>query len=163
MVTLATAVSLAGCGKEPAAPPAAPPAASAPAPAAEMPAGHQHPVPARPDVDVDLTSVAKAEGGLTIAELYAGKDALAGQVVTVRGVVVKVNPDIMGTNWLHIRDGSGDSASNDLTITSGTLPEIGETVLVRGIVQVNKDFGMGYQYSLIIEDAEVTAESAGAY
>jgi hypothetical protein len=162
MVTLAAAVSLAGCGKEPAAPPAAP-AASPPAPAAEMPAGHAHPMPARPDVDVDLSGVTKAEGGVTIAELYADKDTLAGQVVTVRGVVVKVNPDIMGTNWLHIRDGSGSEGSNDLTITSGALPEIGETVLVRGVVQVNKDFGMGYQYSLIIEDAEVEVESAGAY
>jgi hypothetical protein len=159
MVTLAAAVSLAGCGKEQ----AAPPAASTPAPAAEMPPGAPHPVPARPDVDVDLSSVTKAEGGLTIAELYADSNALAGQVVTVRGVVVKVNPDIMGTNWLHIRDGSGDEGSNDLTITSETLPAIGETVLVRGVVQVNKDFGMGYQYSLIIEDAEVDVESAGAY
>jgi hypothetical protein len=128
-----------------------------------MPPGHPHPTPSRPDVDVDLAGVAKAEGGLTIAEIYAGREALAGQVVTVRGKVVKLNPAIMGTNWLHIRDGSGSDGSNDLTITADALPEVGDTVLVRGTLQIDKDFGMGYQYSLIIEDAEVEVEPTGAY
>lgn len=34
--------------------------------------------------------------------------------------MVKFNPQIMGKNWLHVRDGSGDANAhtNDLTITT---------------------------------------------
>lgn len=97
---------------------------------------------------------------MTIAEIFEHKDHLAGQPVVVRGKVVKTNPGIMGKNWLHIRDGSGVDGSNDLTVTSpDALPLVGDTVLVSGILEVNKDFGMGYVYVAIIEDAAITVET----
>jgi hypothetical protein len=34
----------------------------------------------------------------------------------------------------------------------------GDTVLARGVLVTNKDFGYGYKYDLIIEDANVTIE-----
>jgi hypothetical protein len=84
---------------------------------------------------------------------------LAGQPVVIRGKVVKSNPGIMGKNWLHVRDGSGAEGTNDITVTTaGDVPNVGDTVLVKGPVTLNKDFGMGYQYDVIIEDAEVTVE-----
>ena len=157
-LALAILVALAGCSKkEPAADAAkAPEAAAATQP--QMPA--EHPA-AKPASDVDLTGIAKAEGGKTVAEVFAEKDALGGQKVTVRGKVVKVNAGIMNTNWLHVRDGSGAEGTNDLTVTTaGTVPGVGDTVLLTGTVALNKDFGMGYSYDVIVEDAEVTVEAA---
>lgn len=159
LIALAVAATLAGCAKkeEAAAPAAAAPEATTPT----MPPGEMHPAPVAPTADVDLTGIAKAEGGKTVAEVFAEKDALAGQPVTFRGKVVKVNPDIMGKNWLHVRDGSGAEGTNNLTITTaGTVPNVGDTVLVNGTVTLNKDFGMGYTYDVLIEDAQVTVEPA---
>jgi hypothetical protein len=159
MLALAVAVSISGCGKE-----QAPPAASSPPPpAAETPAPPPHPTPSAPSDTVDLSGIAKAEGGKTIAEVFAEREQLAGETIVFRGKVVKTNAGIMGKNWLHIRDGSGAEGTNDVTVTTTeVLPNVGDTVLVSGALQLNKDFGMGYQYDLIIEDADVTVETAAA-
>jgi len=158
-LALAVLVALAGCSKqEPAVDAAKAPEAPAAAATAQMPA--EHPA-AKPAAEVDLTGIAKAEGGKTVAEVFAEKDALAGQKVTLRGKVVKANANIMGTNWLHVRDGSGTEGTNDLTVnTAGFVPNVGDTVLLTGTVALNKDFGMGYSYDVIVEDAEVTVEVA---
>jgi type IV pilus biogenesis protein CpaD/CtpE len=160
LIALAVAATLAGCAKKEEA--AAPAAAAAPeATTPTMPAGETHPAP-KAAAEVDLTGIAKAEGGKTVAEVFAEKDALAGKPVTVRGKVVKTNADIMGKNWLHVRDGSGAEGTNDLTITTapGTMPNVGDTVLVTGNVSLNKDFGMGYTYDVLVEDAQMTVEPA---
>ena len=146
-------LAAAGCGKEQ--PPPAPAAPAAPAESTQL-----HPMPTGvPAADVDLAGIARADGGKTVAEVYAEKDGLADATVVVRGKVVKTNAEIMGKNWLHVRDGSGEEGTNDLTVTtSGALPNVGDTVVVTGKVSLNKDFGMGYQYPVIIEDGEVTVE-----
>jgi len=157
LLALAVAASLAACSKEKSAesaPPSEKPNAS------EM-ASQPHPVPSEATVSIDLSGIAKAEGGQSVAEVFADRDQLAGETVVVRGKVVKVNADIMGKNWLHIRDGSGEEGSNDLTVTTtGALPTVGDTVVVTGPVGLNRDFGMGYKYPVMIEDAEVTVEAA---
>jgi hypothetical protein len=149
-------LAAAGCGKEQPAPATAAPAA----PAAPAESAQPHPMPTgAPAAEVDLSGIAKADGGKTVAEVYAEKDSLGDAMVVVRGKVVKTNAEIMGKNWLHVRDGSGEEGMNDLTVTtSGTLPNVGDTVVVTGKVSLNKDFGMGYQYPVIIEDGEVTVE-----
>ncbi len=156
-IALALAITLPGCGKKEAQPAAEAPPAAAPA---QMPA--EHPTPsaiAGSPSEVDLTGIAKAEGGKTVAEVYAEKDALVDSTVAVRGKVVKVNAGIMDKNWLHLRDGSGEEGTNDLTVTTtAELPDVGEMVLVSGTLAVDKDFGMGYQYPVILEDAAVTIE-----
>ena len=146
-------LAAAGCGKE-----QPPPAPATPAASAEP--AQPHPMPTgAPAAEVDLSGIARADGGKTVAEVYAEKDGLADATVVVRGKVVKTNAQIMGKNWLHVRDGSGEEGTNDLTVTtSGTLPNVGDTVVVTGKVSLNKDFGMGYQYPVIIEDGEVTVE-----
>jgi hypothetical protein len=108
--------------------------------------------------EVDLSGIEKAAGGKTVEELYAGKADLAGQEIVVRGRVVKFTPGIMGRNWLHLRDGTGAPGSDDLTVTTDAMVEMGNTVLVRGKVATDRDFGAGYKYELIIEDAEITVE-----
>ena len=109
-------------------------------------------------VEPPVTGIAKAENGQTVAEVYAGKADLAGKPVTVRGKVVKVNSGIMGKNWLHLRDGSGEAGTNDLTVTTAATAKKGDVVVVTGTVAADKDFGAGYKYSVLIEDAKVTAE-----
>jgi predicted small lipoprotein YifL len=155
-LALAVLVALAGCSKkEPAADAAQAPEA---APAAAQPA-QPHPLPSLEKSEVDLTGIAKAEGGKTIEEVFNEMAALADSKVVVRGKVVKVNPGIMGKNWLHVRDGSGADGTNDLTVTTmAELPKIGDTVLVTGTVALDQDFGMGYQYAVILQDAEIKVE-----
>ena len=157
LLAIALAVSLAACSKQEATETGS---ASKPADGGEM-AAPPHPAPSDASVGVDLTGIAKAEGGQTVAEVFAASEQLDGETVVIRGKVVKVNADIMGKNWLHIRDGSGEDGANDLTITTtDAVPAVGDTVLVTGAVGLNRDFGMGYSYPVIVEDAQVTVEAA---
>jgi hypothetical protein len=157
LLAIALAVSLAACSQEESAAPAPAPESADAAETAAMP----HPQPSAADVVVDLSGIAKAEGGQTVAEIFAAKDQLGGQAVVIRGKVVKVNAGIMDRNWLHIRDGSGEDGTNDLTVTTtGDVPAVGDTVLVSGTLGLNRDFGMGYMYPVIVEDAEVKVEAA---
>ncbi|MDW7644124.1 MAG: hypothetical protein SCI25_03685 [Desulfuromonadales bacterium] len=123
-----------------------------------MPAGHPDVRSQAPAADIDLSGITKAEGGQTVAEVYAAKADLAGKTVNVRGKVVKFSPQIMGKNWIHLQDGSGAEGTNDLTITTAETANVGDTVLISGALAVDKDFGYGYQYAVIVEDAKVTVE-----
>jgi hypothetical protein len=74
--------------------------------------------------------------------------------------VVKFNANILGSNWLHIQDGSGSAAdgNNDLAVTSGAEAAVGDTVVVTGKIVLEKDFGAGYSYPVLMEDASLTVE-----
>ena len=104
--------------------------------------------------DAHVEAVTKADGGYTVAEILTRSSALKGQDVKVRGRVVKFRAGIMGTNWMHIQDGT----SGDLAVTTDTLVAKGDVVLVEGPLSVNKDIGAGYKYPAIIEKATVTKE-----
>ncbi|MCK4509911.1 MAG: DNA-binding protein [Desulfuromonadales bacterium] len=108
--------------------------------------------------DVDLSGIAVAEGGQTVADLFAKKADLAGKQVKVRGKVVKFTPEIMSKNWIHLQDGTGAAGTNDLTVTTSAMAKKGDTVVISGVLVIDKDFGYGYAYDVIIEDAEVTVE-----
>ena len=104
----------------------------------------------------EKVSVAKAAGAnaYTIAEIYGQKVKLDGKPVAVRGKVTKVSAGIMGKNWIHLQDGSGDAGkgTHDLTMTTQDLPAAGDVVTATGTIRKNKDFGGGYKYEVIIED-----------
>jgi len=142
----------------PALPPGHPALPGAPTPA--LPPGHPALTGAAAAPNLDLTGLKRAAGGKTIQEIFAAKTKLAGKPVAVRGKVVKYNAQIMGKNWLHIQDGSGSAGKNDndLTVTTATPAKLGDTVLVSGTVSTDKDFGAGYKYSVILDDAKVTVE-----
>ena len=106
--------------------------------------------------DVDLSGVKKADQ--TVAEIFAQTAALAGKEVVVRGKVVKFSQQIMQTNWVHLQDGTGVEGTNDLVVTTDAVVAKGDTVLVKGVLTANKDFGFGYKYDAIIEGAQVTVE-----
>ncbi len=105
-----------------------------------------------------LPVIQKPEGGKTVAEIWAGKAALAGTTVVVRGKVVKATSKIMGLNWLHLRDGTGAEGQNDLTVTTKNEVRAGDVITVSGTLNTNKDFGSGYQYDVIMEEATVLAK-----
>jgi hypothetical protein len=107
---------------------------------------------------VDLSNIKKAEGGQTVAELFAKKAALTGKDVAVRGRVVKFSSAIMGKNWVHVQDGSGSAGSNDLTVSTSATAAVGDLVLVRGKLVTDRDLGAGYHYDVIIEDGTVAVE-----
>jgi hypothetical protein len=109
------------------------------------------------DAGIEAGTIPTPEGGLTVAEVWKDREALAGKNVIVAGKVVKYNGGIMGTNWLHIQDGTGSAAdgTNDLAVTSATPVAVGDIVTITGALTVDKDFGAGYRYAAIIMDAKV--------
>ncbi len=119
----------------------------------------QHSGVAKSPSDIGTIKVKKAESadGKTIAEIFAYKTSLKDAPVAVRGKVVKYNPGIMGKNWIHLRDGSGspEKKDNDITITTLDAAAVGDVVLVRGRLHLDRDFGSGYSYPVIIEDGKV--------
>lgn len=133
---------------------------SAPAASAAMPPGHPNLPPQMTSaaaVDPGDVNVGRAQGGKTIAEVWAQKASLKDAPVVVKGRVVKFLPQIMGKNWLHLRDGSGNpkAGDNDLTVTTSDTVKIGDVITVKGTLHTDKDFGAGYSYSVIIEDGAV--------
>ena len=104
---------------------------------------------------IEKSSAAKV---YKVSELYKGKAALDKQKVTVRGKVVRVSVGIMNRNWIHLQDGSGTPANqdNDLTVTTAQeLPAVGKIVTVNGTLAKDKDFGSGYFYPVILEEATI--------
>jgi hypothetical protein len=101
--------------------------------------------------------VAKASGAnsRTVAEIVTQSAALKDKPVLVRGRVVKYNPDIMGKNWVHLRDGSGSAANNtnDILVTTTDQTKLGDVVTAKGVIHTDKDFGAGYSYKVLIEAA----------
>lgn len=96
----------------------------------------------------------------TIVDLYEKRSELNKKEIVVRGQVVKVSEQIMRKNWLHIQDGTGSSqnGTNDIVVTTKDLPSVGDVVTIKGILYADKDFGSGYRYNAIIEQAQVTKQ-----
>lgn len=108
---------------------------------------------------METIKVDKAPGAeaRTVAEIWAQKGSLKEKRITLRGKVVKYNAGIMGRNWLHLQDGSGDpkAGTHDLAVTTQDVAARGDIVTVKGVVRLDKDFGSGYTYAVILEDAKV--------
>lgn len=128
------------------------------APTAELPQGHPPINGPRGQAPISFAGIQRAAGGQTVSEVCTGKAKFVGQPIAVRGRVVKFNANILGKNWLHVRDGSGSDGANDLTVTTAGNAKVGDLVLVTGKLAADRDFGSGYRYGLIVEDAKVTVE-----
>ena len=93
----------------------------------------------------------------TIADLFAKKEELKGKPVLVHGKVAKVSTAIMGTNWIHVKDGTGKPGSDDIIFRAKTdTAAVGDKVDARGVLVTNQDFGFNYQYPVLVEQASVT-------
>ena len=123
--------------------------------AAESPHATAAPAPAvSPGVAIEPAS---EPGSTTIAKLFADKTALAGKQVVVRGKVVKLNSGILGKTWIHLQDGSGspEAGDHDLAVTTVDAVKLDDVVTVRGPVSLDRDFGSGYRYTVIVENATI--------
>jgi len=104
-------------------------------------------------------SVEKAPGenSYTVEEIFDQAEKLNGTTVRLRGKVVKFSPSIMGRNWIHLQDGTGNPMNNthDLVVTTDATVATGDTIIVEGVLAANKDFGAGYKYAVIVEKAKI--------
>lgn len=95
------------------------------------------------------------QDGITIAELYSNLGSYAEKLVKIKGRVTKYNARIMGKNWIHIQDGTNHSGHFDLTATTSAELKVGDIVCIEGKISLNKDFGYGYFYEVLMEDAKL--------
>ena len=107
---------------------------------------------------INAGEISKLSGGNTVAEIFSNISTLKGTIVIVRGKVVKFNAQIMGKNWIHIQDGTKSGENFDLTVTSNSTAKVGNTVVISGTLAHNKDFGAGYHYFGIVENATIEIE-----
>jgi hypothetical protein len=117
-----------------------------------------------PSATLPSEPIAKASGehGRTVEQVHAQGKTLSGKRVRARGVVVRVTANVMGKTWVHLQDGSGNAAArtHDLAVTMQSQPTVGQVVEVEGQLGVNRDFGSGYRYSVLLEDARLIPEGA---
>ncbi|MEO8653247.1 MAG: nucleotide-binding protein [Ramlibacter sp.] len=121
------------------------------------PAAGPHALPPKaeaPDVKVPKATGANA---YTVVEILTKPAALKDKPVQVRGKVVKYNSGIMGKNWVHLRDGTGSAAdqTNDMLVTTTEEAKVGDIVTAKGVVRTDKDFGAGYTYKALVEEAKL--------
>jgi hypothetical protein len=114
---------------------------------------------APPPVANEKISVDKASGpdAYTVGEIFEKAAKLNEKTAVVKGKVVKVSEGIMGKNWVHLKDGTGDAAmqTNKLVTTTKDLPAVGDIVTMKGTIYKDKDFGSGYKYGVIMENASI--------
>lgn len=94
------------------------------------------------------------DGCTSISSLLSNKQSFSGKVIRVKGQVTKFNPEIMGKNWVHIQDGSEFQGGFDLTITTDKKVSLGDTVTFEGKIVLDKDFGYGYFYNVLMEEGK---------
>lgn len=100
--------------------------------------------------------VSPIEGSITLAELGAKRETYNEKIVKVAGKVVKFNPGIMGVNWVHIQDGTENAGFYDLTITTLDEVAVGDIAVFEGKLALKKDFGSGYFYDIILQEAKAS-------
>lgn len=122
--------------------------------AVDAPRHGSAPAPAKP---VGKIAKARAADAKSIAEVQSGRAALKDKTVTVRGQVVKASTGILGKNWIHLQDGTGEAAkaTHDLVVTTTDTVAVGDIVSASGTVRTDVDLGSGYKYAVLVEDAKV--------
>ena len=109
----------------------------------------------KPKTGKPVEGIDKVKNGNTITEIYTNKNKLSDKNIRVRGQVVKYTANIMGKNWLHIKD---SSSTQDLTITTADTASIDDVIIIEGKLELNKDYGYGYLYPVIVTDAGIIKE-----
>lgn len=109
-----------------------------------------------PSADVNVVKATGANS-YSVGECFDKGEELQGKTVRVRGKVMKISRQIMGKNWIHIQDGTGNPLKNhhDLVVTSTEDPGENAIVTIVGTLNYQRDFGAGYKYEVIVEDAKI--------
>ena len=112
----------------------------------------------KPVVEKKEVNISRDKNMISIAELYENRDQYQNKTVRIKAVVTKYNPAIMNMNWLHLQDGTDFNGEFDLTVTTNSQVQVGDVVVIEGKVSLNKDFGAGYIYKVIVENAALSNE-----
>jgi hypothetical protein len=112
--------------------------------------------PQRPVIEKENVSVQPAVNGVTISQIFSNPDAYKDKIIKVKGKVSKINSGIMKKNWVHIQDGTSSGKDFDLTVTTNDVVQTGDIITCEGRIVLNKDFGFGYSYKVIMEEAKVS-------
>lgn len=107
------------------------------------------------DIVEDNLNIDKLEGGVSLEELIKDKNMYATKLVKVRGKVIKINNGILDKNWIHISDGTSFDNKKSLTVTSQEMVKVGDTVSFEANLTLNKDFGYGYIYDILLENGKL--------
>lgn len=113
------------------------------------------------DSKVKVASSKGADAGAakkyTVKDVFAQKDKLKGKMIRVSGKVVKVSEGIMGHNWVHVKDGTGEDGANKVIFRSkDQTASVGDSITAQGRLETDVDFGFGYFYNVIVEDSVFT-------
>jgi len=119
----------------------------------KMPQGMTGTEPKKPALSKLDIKIEQPKDGIAIVDLYTNRNTYSGKIIKVKGQVTKVNLAIMNKNWVHIQDGTADGNNFDLTITTSHEPKVGDIVTYSGTLVLNRDFGSGYSYEILLEDA----------
>ncbi|WP_299521640.1 hypothetical protein [uncultured Lutibacter sp.] len=102
--------------------------------------------------EMEAIKIEKPANGVSLNELFSDKESFSTKSIIVKGKVVKVNNGIMDKNWIHIIDGTQFEGEKDLGITTQDTVKIGDIITFKGIITLNKDFGHGYVYPILMEE-----------
>jgi len=109
------------------------------------------------ETNSQVSLIDSPKDGFSLENVFKKKDELKNKLIVVKGQVVKISRNIMGVNWIHIQDGSNYNGVNDLTVTSQQAIgyKVGDVVTFKGKLILDRDFGSGYKYDFLLEDAIV--------
>lgn len=107
------------------------------------------------ELEKKTVDIKHGKGELTVAEMLQNRKNYAGKVVRLKGEVTKFNAGIMGKNWIHLQDGTDFKGKFDLTVTTNETVNEGDKISVEGMITIDKDFGYGYFYEVLMEDAKI--------
>ncbi|WP_052444810.1 hypothetical protein [Flammeovirga sp. OC4] len=106
-----------------------------------------------PQGSPEVKDIEKAPNGIRIGELFSNMNNYSNKEVIIKGQVVKVNNGVMNVNFVHLQDGTTGNGQYDITVTTDDNFSVGEVVTIKGNVILNKDFGAGYTYDVLVEKA----------
>jgi hypothetical protein len=112
----------------------------------------------QPSTEREQITIEPLKDGVTIQQIYSQSAELNGKDVKVKGKVVKFNKQIMKRNWVHIQDGTGTEKDFDLVLTTDQDVSVGDIIIAEGTLSIEKDFGAGYFFPVIIENARIAKE-----
>lgn len=115
--------------------------------------GHEKKAPKVADT---IEKIEQPEEGTAIEAILSNPETFKDKEIVVKGKVVKVNKNIMDRNWVHLRDGTRFEDISNLTFTTNdSTIKVGDIVTLKGTVTLNKDFGHGYLYPILVEKGEL--------
>ena len=103
----------------------------------------------------EILKIETPKNGISLETLFKNKESYVNTSIIVKGKVVKVNNGIMKKNWVHISDGTQFEGKKSLTITTFEIVKVGDIVTFKGLLILDKDFGQGYVYDILVEEGEL--------